>query len=266
MELIGRTALVTGAGANIGRATARTLAAEGAAVVCFDIRTSDAQETAARILGAGGRALAIGGDVRVPGDVGAALDAAEASFGIVDIVVNNAAIYITKSLLDIELDDWRRTLDVSLTGPFIVSQAAVRRMVAAGKAGAIVNLASGAGRRGTTNAIAYNAAKGGVINLTRAMAVELGPKKIRVNSISPARTGTVTGTGAPDEPRREHHPDPGPIPLGRLGDPQDIADAVVFLVSDRARFITGVDLAVDGGTLAGVASRPPAASGGVGSR
>jgi NAD(P)-dependent dehydrogenase (short-subunit alcohol dehydrogenase family) len=249
-ELSGRTALVTGAGVNLGNMTARTLAAAGAAVVCFDVNGTDAAATVAAIRAAGHAALAAPGDVRNPADVEAALDAAERAFGVVDIVVNNAAILITKGLRATSLEEWRRVVDITLTGQFVVSRAAVERMIARGKRGAIVNMCSGSGHRGAVNAIAYAAAKGGVLNFTRAMAVELGGYGIRVNSISPTRSAQPTRSGTPGEPPRTQNPDPGPIPLGRIGKAEDIANAVLFLVSGAAEFITGTDLAVDGGVLA----------------
>lgn len=249
-DLSGRTALVTGAGVNLGNMTARTLAAAGAAVVCNDINGADAEATVAAIRAAGGKAIAAAGDVRNPGDIEAALDAAEHAFGVVDIVVNNAAILITKGLRTTSLEEWRRVVDITLTGQFVVSRAAVERMIAHEKRGAIVNMCSGAGHRGAVNAIAYAAAKGGVLNFTRAMAVELGSFGIRVNSVTPTRSAEPTRSGMPGEPPRTQNPDPGPIPLGRIGKAQDIANAVLFLVSDAAEFITGTDLAVDGGVLA----------------
>jgi NAD(P)-dependent dehydrogenase (short-subunit alcohol dehydrogenase family) len=256
-ELSGRIALVTGAGVNIGRTTARTLAAAGAAVVCFDINGADAEATALTIQSEGGRAAAVCGDVRQPSDVAAALDTAERAFGdVADIIVNNAAILITKGVRDTTLEEWRRVVDVTLTGSFVVAQAAAERMIARGKPGAIVNMCSGAGHRGQTRAFAYAAAKGGILNFTRSLAIELAPHRIRANSITPTRTAEPTRNGIPGEPPRTQNPDPGDIPLGRIGKAEDIAQAILFLVSDAAEFITGVDLPVDGGVLAMSLGRP----------
>jgi NAD(P)-dependent dehydrogenase (short-subunit alcohol dehydrogenase family) len=256
-QLTGRIALVTGAGVNIGRMTARTLAAAGAAVVCFDISGDDAEATAALIRGEGGRAVAVCGDVREPADVATALDAAERAFGdVADIIVNNAAVLVSKGLRETTLADWRRVIDVTLTGPFVVAQAAAERLIGRGKPGAIVNMCSGAGHRGQTRAFAYAAAKGGVLNLTRSLAIELAPFRIRANSITPTRTAEPTRTGIPGDPPRKQNPDPGDIPLGRIGKAEDIANAIVFLVSDAAEFITGADLPVDGGVLAMSLGRP----------
>jgi 3-oxoacyl-[acyl-carrier protein] reductase len=249
--LAGRRTIVTGAGINLGRAIARAVARAGADVLCFDINAADADATAAAIVAGGGRAIAFTGDVREPDDVEAALDAAEAAFGgVVDIVVNNAAILVKRGIRDTTPAEWRRVVDVTLTGQFIVTHAAAERLIAAGRHGAIVNMCSGAGHRGARNSIAYAAAKGGVLNFTRAAAVELAPYGIRVNSITPTRSAEPTRSGTPGETPRVQDPDPGGIPLGRIGHADDIANAVCFLASEAAAFITAADLPVDGGALA----------------
>jgi NAD(P)-dependent dehydrogenase (short-subunit alcohol dehydrogenase family) len=249
-ELDGKIALVTGSAINIGEAIATTLAAAGAAVVCNDVDADGAERTAAAIRAAGGAALAAPGSILDEAAIASALDAAEAAFGPVNVLVNNAAITVNKTLLDIALEDWRRVIDTVLTGTFLVSRAVAKRMIAHGVPGVIVNLGSTTGHRGRSGAIAYATAKGGILNLTRAMAVELAPHSIRVCSVSPTRTGTPTRSGIPGEAARPHHPDAGGIPLGRIGTPQDQANAVRFMVSDAASFITGEDLRVDGGALA----------------
>ena len=141
-------------------------------------------------------------------------------------------------------EEWRKVTSVVLDGTFLVSQAVAKHMIAAKKKGAIVNIASTSGHRGRKNAIAYCTAKGGILNFTRAMAQDLAPYGIRVNSVSPTKTGASVGAIESAAGR-----DFAEIPLGRLGRPQDQANAVLFLVSDLAEFITGVDLRVDGGTL-----------------
>jgi 3-oxoacyl-[acyl-carrier protein] reductase len=251
LSLAGRVAIVTGAGVNIGRGTAHALAAAGAAVAVFDVTPADAEATVASIQAAGGRAIAVTGDVRKAEDVNRALDAAEKAFGdVVTIVVNNAGVMLLRGVLDTLPEEWRRVVDITLTGQFIVLQAAANRMIARGKPGACVNMCSGAGHRGIKNAVAYAAAKGGVLNFTRAAAMELAPHNIRVNCISPTRTAQPTRSGVAGETPRVQNPDPGPIPLGRIGAAEDIGKAICFLVSDDAAFITGVDLPVDGGDLA----------------
>lgn len=256
-HLRGRIALVTGAGVNIGRNTALRLAAAGASVVVFDINGADAAGTVSAIETAGGRAIAVRGDVREPADVALALDTAERDLGgAPDIIVNNAGVMVLSGLLNTSIDEWRRVVDVTLTGQFIVAQACALRMIAAGKPGAIVNMCSGAGHSGYPGAIAYGAAKAAVHNLTQSLAVELAPHGIRANAISPTRSAEPTRSGIPGEAPRKQNPDPGNIPLGRIGAADDVANAILFLVSDAAAFITGVDVPVDGGVLAMGAGRP----------
>lgn len=243
-SMAGRTALVTGAGPNIGREIAVTLARAGAAVAVNDIDPVRAEETAAAVRAAGGRALAVPADVSDPDQVAAMVAAAE-TLGPLDALVNNAAITIRKGVLDSSFEEWRRVVGITLDSVFLVGQAVARRMIAAGRGGAFVNVASTSGHRGRSNAAAYASAKAGVLNLTRCMAVEFAPHGIRVNSVTPTRTGAAVGAD-PLKPARQ----PKGIPLGRLGLPQDQAAAVLFLLTPEAGFITGADLPVDGGTLA----------------
>ena len=167
----------------------------------------------------------------------------------------------TTGLLHTELDVWRRVLDVGLTGTFLVSRAVARRLIDADREGAIVNIASTSGHRGRRNAVAYCSAKAGVLNLTRAMAIDLAPHSIRVNSVSPTKTGGSLAHGD-DKTTRDF----SEIPLKRLGRPEDQAAAVRFLLSPAAAFITGEDVRVDGGSLATWGTRsypgPTAAAGG----
>lgn len=244
IDLSGKIALVTGAGPNIGQQIAKTLAHGGAAVACNDLNADQARAVAAQITASGAKAIAVPGDVTNADDVERMLDAAERAFGLVNVLVNNA-FFLTRvaGLTTIAVEDWHRTIETILTGTFLTSRAFARRLLAAGKPGAVVNLGSTSGHRGRANAIAYTAAKGGILNMTRSMAVELAPHGIRVNSASPTRT--ITGEPPPDD-----HSSPDNVPLGRLGTPEDIAEAIAFLVSDHARFITGEDLRVDGGTQA----------------
>jgi len=244
IDLSGKIALVTGVGPNIGQQIAKTLAHGGAAVACNDLHEQQARAVAAEITAIGGKAIAVPGDVTNADEVERMLGAAEDAFGLVNVLVNNA-FYLTRvaGLTTIEIDDWHRTIETILTGTFLTSRAFTRRLLAAKRPGAIVNLGSTSGHRGRANAIAYSAAKGGILNMTRSMAVELAPHGIRVNSASPTRT--VTGELPPGD-----HASADSVPLGRLGTPDDIAEAIAFLVSDHARFITGEDLRVDGGTQA----------------
>jgi NAD(P)-dependent dehydrogenase (short-subunit alcohol dehydrogenase family) len=253
-DLSGRIALVTGAGPNIGRAIATTLSAAGATVLCNDIRPQLAEETATFAC-ANGKAFALPFDITDPEQVEASIDDATRRFGVIDILVNNAGVTVPKSLLTISLEEWRLVTRVIQDGSFLCSRAVARRMIEGSKPGAIVNIASTTGHRGRKNAIAYATAKGGILNFTRALAVELAPHKIRVNSVSPTKTGASVGAIEQATARSFDE-----IPLGRLGQPQDHANAVLFLVSNAAAFITGIDLRVDGGALAtwGTRSMPDA--------
>lgn len=250
-DLSGRVAFVTGAGRNIGAEIARTLAGAGAAVVCVGTTGVHVERVAEEIGSAGGRAIAVEGDVSDLDAMITAVGEAEAAFGPVDILVNNAAITINKSLFEISLEEWERVMEVDLTGVFICSQIVARRMIEEKKRGVIVNIGSTSGHRGKSGTIAYTAAKGGVLNLTRAMAIELAPHGIRVVSVSPTASGEPTRAAGQNEQREvPMEVRARKIPLGRLGKAADHAQAVLFLVSDAAGFITGEDLRVDGGALA----------------
>lgn len=249
MLLADRVALVTGAGPNIGGEIARTLAANGAKVVCLDMRKDVAETRAEEIRQAGGQSIAVQADITKPDEIEAAVAAAVSAFGGLHILVNNAGISPLGGLLDADLDEWRKTLDVILTGALICSRYAAKQMIQQGQGGAIVNISSTSGHRGRIGAIAYATAKGGVLQLTRVMAMELAPHKIRVNSVTPSTSGIALATGRPHE---ESGP-PKQIPLGRWGRTTDQAQAVLFMVSPMADFITGVDLPVDGGLLVSAA-------------
>ena len=245
MKLKGKTALVTGAGPNIGQEICRVLAREGAKVACNDVDPTRAQASAESLVKEGGSALAVPADIMDPVQVKAMVDRVVGHFGGIDILVNNAAITIPKGLLQITLEEWKRNIDVILTGTFLTSRAVAEVMVRQGRGGSIVNIASTSGHRGRANAVAYCSAKGGILNMTRAMAMDLAPHRIRVNSVSPTKTGVSVG-GLEREEERAF----GEIPLGRLGRPRDQALAVLYLVSEDADFVTGCDLRVDGGALA----------------
>ena len=247
MLLDGRVAIVTGTGPNIGGAIARTLASNGARVVCVDLRPEQAEAAAAQIREQGGQAVPAAADITKPDDVQGVVRTAVDAFGGVHILVNNAGISPHTGLWDAKLEDWHRTLDVILTGTYLCSRYATEPMVAQGEGGAIVNICSTSGHRGRPDAMAYATAKGGLLNLTRSLALALAPYHIRVNSVTPTTSGLSLGGGG--RPRDESKP-PADIPLGRLGRTVDQAEAVLFLVSPNADFITGTDLLVDGGRLA----------------
>ncbi|MGA2392273.1 MAG: SDR family oxidoreductase [Candidatus Lustribacter sp.] len=232
-----RVALVTGAGPYIGQAIVRTLAAKGAAVVCNNLDAAFAHQLADTVQREGGRAVAAPGDVTDPDVVAGFLELAEGTFGPIDILVCNPTTPGKHGLLETSLSEFQRVLEVVLTGSFLCAKAVAERLVELKRPGSIVLVASTSGHRGRPDALAYCTAKGGVLNMVRALALDLAHHHIRVNSATPTKTG----------PRHRSWDE---IPLGRLGDPQDLANAVAFLVSDEAAFITGEDLRVDGGSLA----------------
>lgn len=239
----GAVCIITGAGRNIGRAIAEVFGGEGASVVCNDISPEVAEETAQFVRAQGGRAAAVAADIGTRAGAHKLVTGCLETFGRIDAVVHNAGISRSAGILTVSDDDWNQTLGVILTGAYLVGQATARWMVDNEVRGSIVNVVSTSGHRGRAGAAAYCAAKGGLLNLTKAMAIDLAPYGIRVNSVSPTQTGVPVGGGSRDTP-------PAGIPLGRFGEPQDQAHAVAFLASPQAAFITGADLRVDGGALA----------------
>lgn len=245
-DLSGRVAIVTGASRGIGRAIALELARRGAAVV-VNYRTSGvaAQEVVAEIEGAGGRALAVQADVSQFEEARRLVDAATEAFGQVDILVNNAGVTRDTLLLRMSEEDWEVVLNTNLGGAFNCIKAAARTMVRR-RSGRIINITSVAGVAGNVGQANYCAAKAGLIGLTKAVAKELGPRNITVNAVAPGFVETDMTAGLPQELKDTALK---MIPLGRAGQPEDIAKAVAFLASDDAAFITGQVLSVDGGMV-----------------
>jgi NAD(P)-dependent dehydrogenase (short-subunit alcohol dehydrogenase family) len=243
--LEGKVAIVTGTGPNIGRAIAIALAQGGARVVCVHRRGDVAEAVAREIAGAGSHATAVEADITRADDMARMVAQAVARCGGIDVLVNNAAISSPAGLLDESLERFREVVDVIVAGTFNCTQHVAKHMVHQGRGGAIVNIASTSGHRGKARAVAYQTAKAAILNFTRACAIELAPHGIRVNSVTPTRSGTRVG----GRPREERNP-PAGVPRGRWGTPDDVARAVLFLVSGNADFITGADLPVDGGNLA----------------
>lgn len=244
MRFTGQVAVVTGAGRNIGEAVAWKLAEEGARVAVVDLDPGRGQRVAEAIGRAHpGQAMAVVCDVSDRAQVQEMVDTVLRRWGRVDVLVNNAAITDRETILTLSEEEWDRVIDVSLKSVFLVSQAVARHMVERGGGGCIINLASTSGHRGRSNATAYTAAKAGILNLTRTMAIQLAPWKIRVNSVTPNRVGSPVGM---DEVRTDK--DVQNL-VGRAGVPMDIAQAVAFLASGEAAFITAADLLVDGGAL-----------------
>ena len=244
MQLQDQVAIVTGGGRNIGEAAARLFASEGAAVGVIDLNEASAIAVANAITKAGGRAIAIKADVSNEDDVRMLVDRVASTFGKINIVINNVAISDNKSVFDLTAEEWDRVMAVCVRSPFLVSKYAAKKMIEGGQKGAIVNIGSTSGHRGRNSATAYTAAKAAVLNLTRSLAIQLAPHGIRVNSVSPNRVGSPVGKQEIDLSR-------GVINLlKRPGEPEEVAKALLFLVSDASSFVVGEDLLVDGGSRA----------------
>jgi NAD(P)-dependent dehydrogenase (short-subunit alcohol dehydrogenase family) len=242
--LEGRAALVTGAGRGIGRAIAICLAREGADVTLADIAEDGLPTTARAAEGHGVRALSVQADVGKEDDVDRLFAEAVRRFGRLDILVNNAALIVVKSFQDGTLEEWDRTLDTNLRGAYLTCRRALPELVARG-GGSIINISSVAAFHHTVTHVHYAASKAGMIALTRELAVELAPHRIRVNAVAPAwidSRGRMERLTPDDRAKANQR-----FLLGRIGQPDDVAEAVVFLASDRASYITGITLPVTGG-------------------
>jgi 3-oxoacyl-[acyl-carrier protein] reductase len=241
MRLQGKVAIVTGAGRNIGEATAKLLAAEGAKVAVVDLDQGRAEKVARDIKAAGHAARPFVANVASEADIQSLVRDVVAAWSRIDILVNNVAISDNKTILDITKEEWDRVIAVTLTGPFLMAKYVARQMVDQGTPGAIVNVGSTSGIYGRPRAVAYTAAKGGLLNLSRSMAQQLAKHNIRVTSVVPNKIGSPVGKDAFDPTR------PVKNLRGRPGVPDDMARAILFLVSDEADFIVGTELYVDGG-------------------
>src|ERR1700758_3711332 len=244
MRLEGKTALVTGAGSGIGKCIAETYAREGARVALADIN-GDAAKSAARTIG--NSAIALRCDVSKKADIGGVVEETLAAFGVLDILVNNAgATHVNKPVLEISEAEYDRVFAVNVRGIFLACQAVIPAFRKQG-GGVIINIGSTAGLRPRPGLSAYNATKGAVHTLTQTLAVELAPDKIRVCAIAPVATETPllpTFLGPAPGQRQKFE---ATVPLGRLAQPQDIANMALFLASDEAAFVTGNIVEVDGG-------------------
>jgi NAD(P)-dependent dehydrogenase (short-subunit alcohol dehydrogenase family) len=252
MKLEQRVAVITGAGSGIGQAMALLFAREGARILAADVNESAAEATAAAITTAGGTAQAFTADVSRPEQVAAMITQAQATYGRIDILCNNAGIGSTTSVVECEPDEWDRVMTINVKSVYLGCKYAVPRMIEQG-GGVIINTASVAGMVGLVKRAAYSASKGAVIALTRQVAIEYVEQGIRVNCLCP---GTVDSpwvgrllAGAED-PAAARQALVARQPLGRLGTPEEIAAAALYLASDDAAFITGTGLVIDGGLTA----------------
>ncbi len=265
LGLAGRVCVVTGAGSGIGAGIARELAALGTSVAVLDRNSEGAAAVAAEITRAGGRAISLTADVSLPDTIAAAAEKVQREFGACQILVNNAALVgYAGPLMSADMDQWNRMLAINLTGALNCTRAFGAQMIAAGKGGSIVNVASICGHIPLTGAGAYSVGKAGLMMMTRMLSVELAQHRIRCNSVSPGfvrtpATEVAYADAAVAEARARM------VPSGRIGEAADLAHVVAFVASDRAGYVNGQDVLVDGAmsqvlmSLVPQASRPPEA-------
>ncbi len=253
MKLDGKVALITGGNSGIGSATATLLAKEGATVVLTGRNQERGEQVAQAINEAGGRAIFIRSDVRVAEECRQAVEQTLERFGRIDVLFNNAGVFHPKTVPECTEQEWDETIDSSLKGAFLMSKYALPSMIERGS-GSIIHASSGWGLLGGDRAAAYCAAKGGLVVMAKAMAIDHGPDGIRVNCVCPGDTETPMLTDDADKRGmswEDYVAGGSDRPLGRIGTAEEIARAVLFLASDDSSFVTGEALVVDGGGIAG---------------
>jgi NAD(P)-dependent dehydrogenase (short-subunit alcohol dehydrogenase family) len=252
LSLAGNVAMVTGAGSGIGRGIALLLAEMGASITVLEIDDAKGRKTAAEITDRNGHALALKCDVRSASDCRRAVEATIEKWGKIDVLCNCAGIAIRKNIVELTEEDWDLALDVTLKGIYLLSHEVVPHMIGNG-GGSIINIGSGWSLKGGPQAASYCAAKGGAVNLTRAMAIDHGQHNIRVNCICPGDIDTPMLRSECAQLRQDVQSfmkEAANRPLARVGMPEDVANAVLFLASPMSNWITGTALVVDGGGLA----------------
>lgn len=253
MQLTNKVALITGGASGIGRATAQLFAGEGAAVVIADLNSEAGKAAAGEITACGGRAVFESADVTLAADCRRLVEHAIAQFRKIDILFNNAGIMRRATVLDLSEEEWDRVMAVNVKSIYLLSREVIPHMRKAG-GGSIINTASGWGITGGAKAAVYCASKGAVVLLTKAMAVDHGPQNIRVNCVCPGDTDTAMLRGEAvqlGEDSKRFLAEAARRPLGRVGTPDEIARAALYLATDASSFVTGTALVVDGGGLAG---------------
>lgn len=261
LRLAGKVALITGCGPNINGGIAYGFADEGAKVVCVDLRSDYVEACARAIRERGGEAIAAVCDVSREDQVSSSIERAQEAFGPIDILINGAVLQIRKGVLDLTAEEFRRQFDVSLVGALLFTKHVARSMIEHKVRGNIITIISTEGHQGNPGNVGYGTVKGGLLNFTRSVAMELATYGIRVNSLSPTGTDPAEGVeraaawGVKWEPGQGRPPNPDTtsgdqgVPLGKRPSPRHYARGAVFLASDDAEMITGFDLRVDGGTV-----------------
>lgn len=245
-RLKNRVAIVTGAGQGIGRALALGLAGEGAEVVVADVNDENAASVKREIEASGGTALATNTDVSKEDSVQDMVDESLREFGKVDILINNAGIFPVSSVEEMNEEDWDRVIGTNLVGAFLCSRAVAGKFLQQGS-GRIISMTSGRAFQGAKNAAHYASSKAGIIGFSKSLALELAPRQITVNVICPGITDTAQPRGHQTE--EQIYAQAQKIPLGRIGQPEDLVGTAVFLASDAAAFITGQTVIVNGGSI-----------------